>query len=197
MSEDSWPNIGPDELRRLWDLYAPPFIRLDDVDRELPLLKERFLGWLEASGIELSKTEDNPPPALRRVRIERVCLTQRGQTAEATVAMSFDGRRAEAKRSGAANRDEVVRLVATAAVLAVRQLAPTIKLELDKALILESNSHDRIAIVSICETWPRDAKYVGACRVEVDTPEATVKATLDAINRRLENVGDQKGDAAV
>lgn len=188
MTDPRWPQIGPEELQRLWELYAPRFIKLDDVEKELPQMREQFLVWLEETGVDLAGFSLEQRARIGRVKLDQVGLTRRDGTAEAFVSMSFAGASAEARRIGSPLPDEVLRLAATATLDAVHELVPQFDFGLEKIFTIESSPPgDGIAISVVRDVARADvAKLVGACSVVTSPPEAAVRATLDAINRPLE-----------
>lgn len=187
-----WPHITNARLLELWERHAPDFIRLDDVERELPAMRESFLGWLEEKGVELGPKHVTESTAReiprRRVRLEQVGLTRKGSTAETLVAMSLADTTAEAKRTGPGVPDEIVRMTAEATLDALRDLLPDLSFGLELAFTVEPSraGAESVAVVLVRDSGRGNERYVGACAVVASAPEAAAKATLQAINRRTE-----------
>lgn len=189
-----WAHITDSRLLELWEKHAPDFVRLDDVQHELPAMRDSFLVWLEGKGIDLGPKHEveptTPDPSRRRVRLEQVGLTRRGSTAETLVSMSLADTSAEAKRSGPAVPDEIVRMTAETTLDALRDLLPHISIGLELAFTVEPTRPDTdpVAVVLLRDAGRGQRRYAGACPVSASAPEATAKATLQAINRRTEAV---------
>ena len=187
-TSDRWPHIGPDQLRLLWEKHAPNFIRLDNVDEDLPRFRETFLTWLTYRGVLGlgSKTEDRIG---KRARIERVHLAYRGPEAQTEVALSFDGNSFAATRWGPPLPEQLIRSSAEATLEALAHLLPVLNFNVEHAVSVGNpiSPTGQIALVQVRE--PDDItgqSYLGACSVSASLTEAAAKATLAAINRRAE-----------
>jgi hypothetical protein len=181
-----WPHISEPELRLLWEMHAPDFIRLDDVETDLPKIRDRFLEWLDSKGIDLG--ESRTGAARRRVRLMGVGLVRRGEIAETQVSMALNDETSEASRSGPAVPDEILRMSAQSTLDAVQGLIPSMTFGLELAFTVEPARTDResLAVVLVRDAEKVNARYVGACPVSSSSSEAAAKATLQAINRRAE-----------
>lgn len=188
MARNRWPHIGPKQLRELWERHAPPFLKIEDADRDLVKFRNVFLGWLEESGVDLG-----PPESVRRVgrrlRLDGVSFVRRGIDAETGVALSLNGTSTEVRRSGKAMPEEILRLSAETTLDALHQLVPSVGFGLERAFNIEPAlpTLNAITIVVVRDTISRPAEqFIGAADLTVSAPEAAAKATLDAINRRVE-----------
>lgn len=187
MPRNRWPHIGERELKSLWERHAPPFLRLESPEKNLPELREVFLSWLESTGIDLG-----PPASLprgRRLRLDGVRLVKRGFEAETAVTLSLNGNEAEVRRTGRAQENEILRLSAETTLEALHQLLPNVGFGLDQAFTIEPavSVKEAIAIVVVHDTRGRlSQQFIGAAGLSVSEPEAAAKATLDAINRQVE-----------
>lgn len=188
MARNRWPHIGPKQLRELWERHAPPFLKIEDADRDLVKFRNVFLGWLEESGVDLG-----PPESVRRVgrrlRLDGVSFVRRGIDAETGVALSLNGTSTEVRRSGKALPEEILRLSAETTLDALHQLVPSVGFGLERAFNIEPAlpTLNAITIVVVRDTISRPAEqFIGAADLTVSAPEAAAKATLDAINRRVE-----------
>lgn len=189
MVRNRWPHIGPDELRALWERHAPPFLRLENPNSNLPEIREVFLSWLAETGVELGDPDPEMPRRSRRLRLDGVRFVKRGFEAETSVALSLNGHETEVRRTGRAHPHEILRLSAETTLEALHQLIPTVEFGLDKAFTIEPAlaSPNSIAVVVVRDTLNRSAEhFIGAADLSVSEPEAAAKATLDAINRRVE-----------
>lgn len=182
-----WPHIGQEELLALWHQHTPGFIRLDDVERDLPRVRDTFLSWLSYKGVDLGV---NPSERVgKRLRIERVSLTKKGEEALTEVVLSLKGEMAEGHRRGSPLHDEIIRQSAEATLDAINELIPVVSFGLEQAFTAGGNRQDlaRIAIVVVRDPESgHSERYVGACPITASVPEAGAKATMSAVNRRTE-----------
>lgn len=185
---DRWPHIGPDQLRMLWEKHAPDFIRLDNVDEDLPRFRETFLTWLTYKGIVGLgvRTEDRIG---KRARIERVHLAYRGPETQTEVALSFGGNIFAATRWAPPLPEQLIRSAAEATLEALAHLLPVLSFSVEHAVSVGNpiSPTGQIAIVQVREPEGiTGERYLGACAVSASLTEAAAKATLAAINRRAE-----------
>jgi len=188
MSPDRWPHIGPDELRVLFEEHAPAFIRLDNVDEDLPRFRETFLAWLTYQGIVGLdvKTEDRMG---KRARLDRVHLAYRGPETQTEVALSFAGNSFTATRWGPPLPEQIIRSSAEATLEALSHLLPVLSFSLEHAMSVGNpiSPTGQIALVQVREPEGINGdRYLGACAVSASLTEAAAKATLSSINRRVE-----------
>lgn len=187
LNSTRWPHIGQEELLTLWQRHAPGFIRIDDVERDLPRVRDTFLSWLAYKGVDLG---GDPTERLgKRIRIERVSLTNQGDQALTEVVLSLKGEMAEGHRKGSPLHDEIIRQSAEATLDAINALIPVVAFGLEQAFTAGGNGQEiaQIAVVVVRdpESGPSQ-RYVGACPITASVPEAATKATMAAINRRTE-----------
>lgn len=184
MTDERWPHIGPEDLRRLWEQHAPGFIPLEDVERDLPQMRDQFLAWLESKGIDLGQPSTGSE-ARGRVKLNGVGYTRRGIDAEAQISMTLGSNSSEARRKGPAIPDEILRLSAETTLDAVNELVPGFAFGLESAFTVDHTyADDSVAVVVVRNFGRMSERYVGACQVSASMPEAAAKATLQAINRR-------------
>src|SRR5688572_10587480 len=107
MNSTRWPHIGQDELIALWHRHSPGFIRLDDVERDLPRVRDTFLSWLAYKGVDLGG--DQKERLGKRIRIEKVSLTRKEDEALTEVVLSLKGEVAQGQRRGSPLHDEIIR----------------------------------------------------------------------------------------
>lgn len=169
----------------LWQQHAPDFLMIDDVDRDLPRIRDTFLAWLQYKGVDLG--QDSPARLGRRARIERVAFTRKGDTAETRVALSLGSRSTEASRVGNGTTDEIIRLTAEATLEAINGLLPVVAFGVEHVYNINHNPIHQIAMVVVKdpESSGHD-RFVGAAQIQASVPDAAAKATMAAINRRAE-----------
>lgn len=171
------------------------------------LLRERFGLGVDAERVQIvedaeihpagapsattSTTEiDVPQQRLAgRPAISRMHLVSSGLDVTATVSLSSDGRTAQGEARGSASQSGVQRAVATATLRAVEELAGDIaRFELDHLEVAQVGS-DRMIIVALTMLSSRGTeRLTGAAAVREDVRQAVIRATLDALNRRLETL---------
>lgn len=187
LNDTKWPHIGQEELTALWHHHAPAFIRLDDLERDLPRVRDTFLSWLAYKGVDLG---GRPTERLgKRIRIERVSLTNQGDQALTEVVLSLKGETAEGHRKGSPLHDEIIRQSAEATLDAINALIPVVEFGLEQAFTAGGNGQEIMEIAVVVVRDPEGGtseRYVGACPITASVPEAGAKATMAAINRRTE-----------
>lgn len=127
------------------------------------------------------------PRGAVRPAISRMHLVSSGLDVTAAVTLSSGDRTAVGEARGAASQSGVHRAVATATLRAVEDLVDgQVRLELDHLEITPMGS-ERTVVVSLSLLTPRGAeRLTGAAGVREDVRQAVIRATLDALNRRLE-----------
>lgn len=131
--------------------------------------------------------DETDEPAARpgeRIQFEGVNLFVSGPRTQAQVELRWLGLPRIGSAAGWSARDEAHRLVAQAAAAAVQEfLADPVALNVQGVEFVDFGRH-RVAVVAVSFVAHRQEKLLtGACRVEQDTPQAVVLATLDALNR--------------
>ena len=105
------------------------------------------------------------------------------------VSLEIDGRRVIGRAEGLATRQATLVTTAAAALTALRELLPNdVRVQLDWLEVTEPGSPGRLPLVQsavTCLTREGEELYVGSALARGDIREAAVRATLDAINRRL------------
>jgi hypothetical protein len=165
------------------------------------LLRERFgLGvdaervqivedaQVHATGVETEVGIDVPQQRVAgRPAISRMHLVSSGLDVTATVTLTSEGRTAAGEARGSASQSGVHRAVATATLRAVEELSGDIaRFELDHLDVSHLGS-DRMVVVALTMLSSRGTeRLTGAAAVREDVRQAVIRATLDALNRRLE-----------
>lgn len=131
--------------------------------------------------------DESDEPAARpgeRIQFEGVNLFVSGPRTQAQVELRWLGLPRIGSAAGWSARDEAHRLVAQAAAAAVQEfLADPVALNVQGVEFVDFGRH-RVAVVAVSFVAHRQEKLLtGTCRIEQDTPQAVVLATLDALNR--------------
>lgn len=178
---------------------------VDEVDvatRVGRVLREQFGLGVDADRVQIVEDADlarttggsAPDGALRaRPSITRMHLVSSGLEVTATVTLTTplsDGARVHSgEATGAASQAGVHRAVAQATLRAVEPLLDgTARFELDH-LDITTVGAERTVVVSVTMVSSRGAeRLTGAAAVREDVRQAVIRATLDALNRRLETL---------
>jgi hypothetical protein len=165
------------------------------------LLRERFGLGVDAERVQIVEdaemiTEERtvlpevPQQRLAgRPAITRMHLVSSGLDVTATVSLSSDGRTASGEARASASQSGVQRAVAGATLRAVESLSGDIaRFELDHLEVTHIGS-ERTVIVALTMLSSRGTeRLTGAAGVREDVRQAVIRATLDALNRRLETL---------
>jgi len=155
------------------------------------LLRERFGLGVDADRVQLiedAETPDVPSPRDgRRPVVSRMQLVSSGLDVTATVSLSYQGETVQGECTGTATQTGVHRAVATAALRALEQLLDDkARFEVDHVDVTPSG-RDRTVLVSVTMVSGTGTdRLTGSAVVRDDVRQATIRAALDAVNRRLE-----------
>jgi hypothetical protein len=155
------------------------------------LLRERFGLGVDADRVQLiedAETPDVPHPRDgRRPVISRMQLVSSGLDVTATVSLAYQGETVQGECTGTATQTGVHRAVATAALRALEQLLDDkARFEVDHVDVTPSG-RDRTVLVSVTMVSGTGTdRLTGSAVVRDDVRQATIRAALDAVNRRLE-----------
>ena len=158
------------------------------------LLREQFGLGIDAVRVQVVEDAVQPAgaavPAQRsaaRPAISRMHLVSSGLEVTAAVTLSSQDRTAIGEARGAASQSGVQRAVAGATLRAVEQLVDgQVRVELEH-LEITSMGSERTVVVSLTLLSTRGTeRLTGAAAVREDVRQAVIRATLDALNRRLE-----------
>jgi hypothetical protein len=166
------------------------------------LLREQFGIGVDAERVQLvedaetelpdfavGETATAPPSngGRKRPAIQRMHLVSSGLDVTATVTLSHGGVSAPGEATGTATQSGVHRAVALATLRAVEQLlvVPT-RFELEHIEVTPTG-RERTVVVSLTMLGRAGSeRLTGAASVREDVRQAVIRATLDAMNRRLE-----------
>jgi hypothetical protein len=165
------------------------------------LLRERFGLGVDAERVQIVEDAEVHPPAPEtdadvphqrvagRPAISRMHLVSSGLDVTATVTLTSDGRTASGECRASASQSGVQRAVASATLRAVETLSGDIaRFELDHLEVSQLGA-DRMVIVALTMLSSRGTeRLTGAAAVREDVRQAVIRATLDALNRRLETL---------
>jgi hypothetical protein len=155
------------------------------------LLRERFGLGVDAERVQLiedaATVEVPTQPNGRRPVISRMQLVSSGLDVTATVSLTYHDETVRGESTGTATQSGVHRAVATAALRALEQLVDAkARFEVDHVEVTP-NGPDRTVMVSVTMVSGSGTdRLTGTAVVREDVRQATIRAALDAVNRRLE-----------
>ena len=157
------------------------------------MLRERFGLGVDADKVQLiedaaTTTAEVPRQANgRRPVISRMQLVSSGLEVTATVALIYQDAVVRGESTGTATQSGVHRAVATAALRALEQLVDAkARFEVDQVEV-SPNGRDRTVLVAVTMVSGGGTdRLTGTAVVREDVRQATIRAALDAVNRRLE-----------
>lgn len=155
------------------------------------LLREQFGLGVDAERVQLIEDAAAPEvpvqPNGRRPVISRMQLVSSGLEVTATVQLSYREHSVRGESTGTATQSGVHRAVAMAALHAIEQLIGNkARFEVDHVEVTPTG-HDRTVLVTITMVSGTGTdRLTGSAVVREDVRQATIRAALDAVNRRLE-----------
>lgn len=127
-----------------------------------------------------------PRPA-GRPSIAKMHLVSAGLDVTASVTLASGGRTAVGEARGLASPSAVHRAVATATLRAVEQLVGSgVRVELEHLEVANMGAERTVVVLLTLLTDRGGESLTGAAAVRDDVRQAVIRATLDALNRRLE-----------
>ena len=155
------------------------------------LLRERFGLGVDAEQVQLIEDAAVPEVPMqnngRRPVISRMQLVSSGLDVTATVSLIYADEVVRGESTGTATQSGVHRAVATAALRALEQLVDAkARFEVEHVEVTP-NGPDRTVLVSVTMVSGGGTdRLTGTAVVREDVRQATIRAALDAVNRRLE-----------
>ena len=155
------------------------------------LLRDRFGLGVDAERVQLVEDAESPgvpaPRDGRRPVISRMQLVSSGLDVTAIVSLSYQGDVVQGECTGTATQSGVQRAVATAALRAIEKLlGDQARFEVDHVEVT-STGRDRAVLVGVTMVSSSGTdRLSGSAVVREDARQATIRAALDAVNRRLE-----------
>ncbi|MCW2600957.1 MAG: hypothetical protein JWM02_2786 [Frankiales bacterium] len=158
------------------------------------LLREQFGLGVDAERVQIVEDAVLDRPAsvpehrsAARPAISRMHLISSGLDVTASVTLASEDRIAIGEARGAASQTGVHRAVATATLRAVEQLVDgQVRFELDHLEVTPMGSERTVLVSLTLLTAKGTERLTGAAGVREDVRQAVIRATLDALNRRLE-----------
>jgi hypothetical protein len=166
------------------------------------LLRERFGLGVDAERVQIVEDAQVHPVAeaepdidvphqrvAGRPAISRMHLVSSGLDVTATVTLTSDGRTASGECRASASQSGVQRAVASATLRAVEEISGDIaRFELDHLEVSQLGSERTVLVALTMLSQRGTERLTGAASVREDVRQAVIRATLDALNRRLETL---------
>ncbi len=157
------------------------------------LLREQFGLGVDADRVQVVEESEQvhgdipDQRAALRPAITRMHLVSSGLEVTATVSLSSGERITAGSARGSASQSGVHRAVANATLRAVEELVDgRVRFELDH-LDVSPMGNERTVVVALTLLSTRGTeRLTGAAAVREDVRQAVIRATLDALNRRVE-----------
>jgi hypothetical protein len=163
------------------------------------LLREQFGLGVDAERVQLVEDAEAEPPTevettpdgethyRKRPAIQRMHLISSGLDVTATVTLSYNGTVSQGEATGTATQSGVQRAVALATLRSVEQMLNSpARFELEHIEVAPTG-RDRTVVVALTMLGRSGSeRLTGAAAVREDVRQAVIRATLDALNRRLE-----------
>lgn len=160
------------------------------------LLRSRFGLAVDSDRVRVLEQPAPPVHVARpgRLAIERIQMVSTGLGVVATVTLGLEGRLYDGEAQGAVSASSVHRTVAAATLRAVGSVvADRARFEVEH-VELALTGEDRTALVVVTMLTDRGSERLsGASMVREDVRQAVIRATLAAVNRRLEALIDRDG----
>jgi hypothetical protein len=141
-------------------------------------------------------TSDTAVPTATEVARARIISTQShtsGLRTTVQVSLAHHGEEAVGYSEGTVAVSARPRLVALAALDALRQLEPGAEnLDVDSAQIVRAAAHDVAIVTLVYVDPPLEHNLTGSAMVHGNADDATVRAVLDATNRRLAHLAARR-----
>ncbi len=181
----------------------------EDVEPDVPLAEDAAEGGVDVGAVADHTIErddvdrlDGPPSGngtpvrvvgFTRPTIEGLAVGAEGLEVRVDARLRADGRDLTGHATGAATRKATLRTVARATLDAIEQLFPgQVKTEVE-SLDVTSDGEDEVATVTVTFLTHDGAdKLIGVSIVRSDPEQAVMRATLDAVNRRVGLMVDER-----
>jgi hypothetical protein len=139
-------------------------------------------------------SEPNPPTeANTRARITSTQSHTSGLRTTVQVSLAHGDDEAVGYSEGTVAGSARARLVALAALDALRQLEPGAdNLDVDSAQVVRAGTHDVVVVSLVYVDPPLEHNLTGSAMLHTNADDATVRAVLDATNRRLSHLAARR-----
>ena len=121
-----------------------------------------------------------------RITLERLEVSTDGLGAEVTVTLLHDGSVRTSTAASASTAAAVLRAVGAATAQAVGQVCgPQVRVDVEEVRLVALGEHTAAVVSVLWSTDEGAERCLGTSEVREDPRQAVIRATLDAVNRRL------------
>lgn len=157
-------------------------------DIETVLLVKMGLN-IDHKKISVVQFADRQEAEIKRINVRSIGYQLHRGGAEVSVALSLGEAQAESKAKGPNSMQNQTRLVANATLSSLKELlGGVIEFVVEDVSITSFARRDAVLVGVSMLTAGIEETFVGAAFIRGDVKEAVVKATLDAVNRRLQRL---------
>jgi hypothetical protein len=137
--------------------------------------------------ISIAQIDTDDSKAISRIRYEGISVSTNGNVIEATVKLSCDEEETEISISGIRTIANSRKIIAEAAVRAVEKIIgqPSI-FDIQDVIVADNRNLTFVSVIVNMLAGFHEESMVGSVIVKNDINEAIVKATLDAVNRKVQ-----------
>ncbi len=159
-------------------------------------LDRRIVSVVQLGPNGASHAETAPIESTARARITSMQSQSSGLRTTVQVSLAYRGDEAVGYAEGSVAGSARARLVALAALDALRQLESAADgLDVDSAQIVRAGSNDVMVVSLVYVDPPLEHHLTGSAMLHNNVDDATVRAVLDATNRRLPHLATRRDDA--
>jgi hypothetical protein len=156
-------------------------------------LDRRIVSVVQLGPNGSSQPETTPTEATTRARITSTQSHTSGLRTTVQVALAHHDDEAIGYAEGTVAGSARARLVALAALDALRQLEPGAdNLDVDSAQVVRAGTHDVVVVSLVYVDPPLEHHLTGSAMLHTNADDATVRAVLDATNRRLSHLAARR-----
>jgi hypothetical protein len=198
---DVEPDGDGDGLGLLRLALAPGVDEVEVASAVGRLLRERFGLGVDAERVQLVEDmladsaaddevdDDDPEAEHYRPAIKRMHIVSSGLQVAAEVSLAVGDRVATGHAEGTATQSGVQRAVATATLRAIEDLLDgQARFELDLVEVTPTGRERAVLVAVTMLSNHGTERLTGAAAIRDDVRQAAIRATLDALNRRVEHL---------
>jgi hypothetical protein len=139
--------------------------------------------------ISIAQIETDDNKAFNRIRFDGITVGSSGNVFECTIKLLYDDEEFAVTQSGIKTAAKIRKIVAEATIKGVEQILgqPSV-FDIQDVIVTTNRDVTYVSVIVNMVSDFHEEAMVGSVVVKGDVNEAIVKATLDAINRRVQKV---------
>lgn len=139
--------------------------------------------------ISIAQIHTDDKEEIRRIRFSGVTINTDGNAAECTVKLIYDDQEYSIPQTGIKTSSKKERLVARSTILAVEKILGQSDIFDIQDVVVENRAGIYFVVVLVnAIIKDMEETMIGSAVVKADINEAIAKATLDAVNRRVQKI---------